>query len=62
MLLKQPPNKKEKNTTTDLIEEAQKLSDSWFERGLPERPKDRTNKKEKEVDTEKEQSSKNFAY
>lgn len=59
MFLKHQPNKKEKTTTTDLIEEAQKLSDAWFERGLPERPKDRTNKKE--VDTENEKSAKTFA-
>lgn len=61
MFLKHQPNKGDKPTTTDQMEESQKLSDSWFEKGLPVRPKDKITK-DKPVEKENEKSAKTFAY
>lgn len=59
MLLKYPSktSKTEKSTTTDLLEGIQRLSDDWFTRGLPERPKDVTSKTKSSEEKEEEPES-----
>lgn len=66
MFLKHPSKtpKTNKPTTTDLLEKTQKLSDEWFIKGLPERPKDQPSSKRKkeEEDLEEEKHTSPFIY
>lgn len=56
-------SKKEKPTTTDFLEGVQKLSDEWFVKGLPRRPKDNSSKNDSsEQDEENEKQSSPFIY